>query len=526
MCQDTPVLSRIYIYMKKPILEYIRDHYRDGMLDEGFSMEEYQTGEASFSFIDGAMDGICFFHSDSSSDGELFRFIRDHLDLQEGDDVDEAFEELELHFENYQGSLIGTEEEIRRYLIEHASSLNQDLIFRLGCRLVREGTAINSVKYGLILLGMFRSDLYGDMLDDLMMLALSDEFTLFVSVCILESLPDRNERRFELAKKVLGWGRIFLILGLDNDSDEIEEWLLTEGGDNMVSLGYASPMIMEKLDLHQIFHRQLSDREVSGLCSIIRGLLFDAPLSDLNDMENRDQIVEGILAMRPWAKNNADYYSLLLEMQYWCEVTATEEESEFLSQTCRKVREQLEDEHTSDFLRWHLPNCDFYDFNRLCEVALINPDQRMDDIINERFEKDPIMCNGAIGYLMERGYEKWVRSILDKAQLSENDSPFELPGLNLLLQQLGRFPFLGTRFVVEGLKSRFMMTRFIAVQVIRSWLEIDHEVRIIEYPDELYEALVEMRDHEEVDTLKEQASAILESDRLEDPQGSRQQLPS
>jgi len=77
---------------------------------------------------------------------------------------------------------------------------------------------------GIGLLGLF--DLSNDdkIIDKLLVLALYEEFTLYVIVAVLK-YPNGNDIVFRIAQKVDGWGKIHAVERLEPTSDEIREWI-------------------------------------------------------------------------------------------------------------------------------------------------------------------------------------------------------------------------------------------------------------------------------------------------------------
>ena len=61
---------------------------------------------------------------------------------------------------------------------------------------------------------------------------------------------------------------------IKNENESINEWLITNGCDNEIALGYLAYEVSEKIDLLKVLKRaDLSDEEFKGICSIMEGLI-------------------------------------------------------------------------------------------------------------------------------------------------------------------------------------------------------------------------------------------------------------
>ena len=58
-----------------------------------------------------------------------------------------------------------------------------------------------------------------------------------------------------LAKKLDGWGKIHLVTSLEPTTENIREWLITEGCKNKIHLGYLANIVAKKIDIIDVLHR-------------------------------------------------------------------------------------------------------------------------------------------------------------------------------------------------------------------------------------------------------------------------------
>ncbi|MBR0386114.1 MAG: hypothetical protein IJI05_06190, partial [Erysipelotrichaceae bacterium] len=84
--------------MKQSVLEYVREHVHDGRQDRDFSLDEFRTTPMEIPFTDGAMDGICFFHSQQKADPEVCDFLQERMDITDREQMLKYFGEIEEFF--------------------------------------------------------------------------------------------------------------------------------------------------------------------------------------------------------------------------------------------------------------------------------------------------------------------------------------------------------------------------------------------------------------------------------------------
>ncbi len=504
--------------MNEPILQYVKDHVKEGKLDPGFSLDEYR-GSYSMSFIDGAVDGIAFFHGHEEADRKVVDFLTACTDLKDEDDVERAFDEIEEYFNTYEGSIIYTVDAVSRYIMDHEKQLDGNMLYALSEKLIREGETINGVKYGITLAHIFQKDSWESLKDAVEVLALCEEFALYISTFVIDDMANRNEIRRKLAEKLSGWGKVFMVTFMENTDKETESWMIANGADNVISPGYVSTLILSKIDIDELYSRTLSDEEITGLSLIINGLLFDAPLHDINSLISRDELVRGFLDLRSRAAHNVEYYCTLTDMYFWFDLQ--EQEDDFIIDVRQRLTDMFADKETEAFLKETLPDCDSYYFNKLCDVAMLNETGDFTDIMFERFNEDPCLFAGALTYLMNSRRRDQVVKRLDQPQdfsaylYDEFVSPSML-NLSALLEALQMFPFTGMQYVTAGLRSRFFLIRHSALETIESWLSQRTDVDLIEYPDDIYDALKEISEKDESNDLKQLASQLLHPEEWQD----------
>lgn len=153
----------------------------------------------------------------------------------------------------------------------------------------------NPVKFGIALLGLCRNK---TVLDDITILGLHDEFTMYTTVAITALFDHPVQPLWQLAKKVDGWGKIQLVDRLANMelTTEIKDWLLLEGYQNNIMYAYLAYTCAMNGGLHE----QLDKNEISAALfhaagEIIDALLSGGPAEDINDYIYAVPVIENYI---------------------------------------------------------------------------------------------------------------------------------------------------------------------------------------------------------------------------------------
>jgi hypothetical protein len=160
---------------------------------------------------------------------------------------------------------------VKPYLLAFA----EDMAFQTSHR--------NSVKIGLALLGICGSK---EDIEQIKILALHDEFTIFAIIALFNLSDHLPEDLWQLARKVDGWGRIQIIwrwAELDL-SEDMKEWLLLEGYKNNIMYEYLAYTSAVKRDLHlKIKSDTISSDLYNAAGEIIDALIAGGPAEDISD---------------------------------------------------------------------------------------------------------------------------------------------------------------------------------------------------------------------------------------------------
>lgn len=164
----------------------------------------------------------------------------------------------------------------------------------VGRWLAENGGRRAAVAVGIILLGVA-----GDTRDRSLLLLLGalEDLTLYATVALLRSQPDRDRAVFELARRVDGWGRIHAVERLAGTGDpEIKGWLLREGYRNGIMNEYLAHLAATTGDLAGALAADpVDDDLIDGAGGILLALCNGGPARDMTDYEDGPVAVERYL---------------------------------------------------------------------------------------------------------------------------------------------------------------------------------------------------------------------------------------
>lgn len=168
-------------------------------------------------------------------------------------------------------------------LARASGDLDTARVREIGRWLAENGTRRGAVALGIVLLGVA-----GDTRDRSLLLLLGalDGLTLYVAVALLRSQPDRDRAVFDLARRVVGWGRIHAVERLTGTQDpEIRAWLLREGFRNAIVHEYLALIAATTGDLADALASSdpVDDELLDGAGSILFALCGGLPGKDMRD---------------------------------------------------------------------------------------------------------------------------------------------------------------------------------------------------------------------------------------------------
>ena len=189
------------------IYEYINKSIKaNGMLKDDFNLDKYTGCQPNkMKFALGALDGISYFHSKNEVDEEQLEFLKKVLKLLQEDSTALNGNLINEYYKNNDKRVLSTIDSLLSWIIENAKEIDNKLLFELAIYLMMCSINPEAVKIGIAIIGLIDLSDKDELVKVIEKLALCDEFTLYANIA-LSNLPNINDIRFMLVKKVNGWG--------------------------------------------------------------------------------------------------------------------------------------------------------------------------------------------------------------------------------------------------------------------------------------------------------------------------------
>lgn len=231
-------------------------------------------------FADGALDGIALYHMGApDQDASLLKQAVDAA----ATDLDRAHELIGRWVTD--GHMISVMNKVLQYVMERQQQLPPSEIYRLAVECTLKGTHREEVKLGLVLLVLFDTDQNEPLKNALRILALSDEFTLYV-VQIAANWSKSSQEILRIAKAVHGWGRIHAVAALKPETQDIADWLFTTGWDNTILPAYSALECCRKGGLQKRLEGDLTEKDFTCACGLLTALLDEGPVAGISEVED------------------------------------------------------------------------------------------------------------------------------------------------------------------------------------------------------------------------------------------------
>ena len=264
-----------------PIYEYIKSHTQDGRLPEDFRIPWIGGLWAP-----GAQDGVFLYHmAPLSSDPDREQKILQALKMMSSEDNGDHIQEVFQIFEKIEKdtSIVRLFDEIIRIILANQADLNFGNLLNFGDWLICNGVSLLSVKLGLTVIAPFSAPFVEEVMTEF---GVYDEFTYYAArVLSLKYWQNGNEKLFDLAKNVRGWGRIHAVEYLQPETQEIRDWLLYEGADNDILSQYAADTCLQKAGAEERLDANITAEEFAAIGKLIQAALEPGPCPGVTDAE-------------------------------------------------------------------------------------------------------------------------------------------------------------------------------------------------------------------------------------------------
>lgn len=236
-------------------------------------------------FADGALDGIALYHMGVPDQDTTL--LEQAVDIA-ATDLAQAHELVGRWITD--GHMVSAMNKVLQYVIERQQQLPPSEIYRLAVECALKGTRREEVKFGLVLLVLFDTDQNEPLKKSLRILALSDEFTLYV-LQIAANWTGSSQEILRIAKAVHGWGRIHAVASLEPETQEIADWLFAEGWNNTVLPAYSALECCQKGNLQKRLEHGLTEKDFTCACELLTALLDEGPVAGISEVEDSAKLL-------------------------------------------------------------------------------------------------------------------------------------------------------------------------------------------------------------------------------------------
>lgn len=307
----------------------------DGQLPEDFALQQNpRRGEPVFA--DGALDGIMLYHAPAGR--QELQPLCAVVDRIAAGDFGGADQRLRRYFRKKEHPrMLRAIDPLQEWIRRERGGVDAELLYRYALATIGRTAEAEEVKFALALLELLDT---GDdaaaqrMVDTL---ALSDEFTLY-ALYIQRRWPDGNERVFETAQRVHGWGRIHAVELLEPDTAEIRDWLLHEGWDNRVMGEYSALTCVRKGGLLQRLRQpEVSRTDFAAAGRLLVLLTGEGPVPGLDGFEQPSALLAAYLAQAAGMAGTQEDFQALEAVRAYIEASALPDR-ETLLEACRRAQ--------------------------------------------------------------------------------------------------------------------------------------------------------------------------------------------
>jgi hypothetical protein len=304
------------------IFNFIRSNIdQNGKLKESANdlPDEKHGNEEQIRFAPGLLDSIYGPDNSDSSKAEVIELVKLIKRISEyGDKSSEAKFYQKVTSNNSVINIIDA-------FLETSNNLSLPIspyLFNFSNNLAFKTNHRNSVKFGIALLGICSND---SVIDQLKIIGLHDEFTLFALIAIVNLRDNVINDLWEMAKMVNGWGKIRLVdhIVKMEISDEIEDWLISNGYDNEIMYEYLAYKCAVKGKLHEKLEEEnITSDLFKSASKIISALIAGGPAEDISVYQYASITIENFVRhAKQHAEDISDFITLnniknyLIELQ-------------------------------------------------------------------------------------------------------------------------------------------------------------------------------------------------------------------
>ena len=449
----------------------------EGKLSKSFSLAFEEVSPTKLRFMPGAKDGIGIFHfglkHPKKVAKKIVKLIKSELKKESRCSQIEISELLNKY------SALSVADHVLHFLREDKRELDAKLMVEYSCQMAFQNEDEELVKLGIALLGLTDLSNESEIIEKLLVLALYEEFTLYVDVAV-SNYQNGNDVLFKIAQKVEGWGKIHTVERLEPNSDEIRDWILRNGCVNSVMNAYLGLECAYKGNLINVLRQDSLDDELfESVSVIIEALMDEGPANGISAYEDAAEALQRYLIFAADHAFLVKHLWNILNIQSWLE-GAEIANRDILRGMCDKI---VMRESWNDSIRNTLNSQDeeqvFYASNA---ASRLNID--VSDLMLKAIRQDPVKYCGYLSVVYRNPeYARQLTNLYEEVLPLENMATgmggFLFPEnlaeehncLRFLLQELNQYPKMGEKLIQTALQSPVVGERFWACKNLQDWSE-------------------------------------------------------
>lgn len=174
---------------------------------------------------------------------------------------------------------------------------------------LKKGAHREVIKFGLTLLGLTDCQAYRE---KIITLALHEEFTPYALFALTKGTKYPNDDIFKIARLTKGWGKVAALDVLTVTSEEMRNWLITEGYQNVIEEDFLALTIANLAELDSLLERDHISQEVyRGAADIIRLLITTEGEENIDAYPYANRaLIAFIKQAKTWANTEEDWVVL------------------------------------------------------------------------------------------------------------------------------------------------------------------------------------------------------------------------
>ncbi len=503
---------------RKSIYMHVRDSIdKDGKLTtDSLPDDEIRHKDTELRWAAGALDGAFGHHASCSENDVMLAKLTQSIAFygRKRDKIE--FYNIVIK-DNVISSIDNVIKEITKLQVKVTQNLYDWIEF-----LAFQSPDRGAVKTGIALLGAIGATQFRDQIKTL---GRHEEFTLYVSVALLNMSDNPEIELWEMAKQVHGWGRIHLVERLaETQNLEIKSWILTEGYKNSIMYEYLAYIAADTGDLKKELSKDNIEEEIILAASdIIQALIAEGPVHGISIYQDAAETIKLYIKHTLGKRDNLSYlltydsiYDYVADIdKEWDNFKENGWNEENRNEIAKALSEEFEHETWKELIDKSANtenDVEFWIINRAAKILNIN----LFKVHWERLQRDPLnqtkwfdIMNSAGNDNIDNVLEYAIKTI-PLAEISTGAD--KLMGLgkeynlhtivDYIVQSLDKYEGKGKAIILASLKSPVVRNRNMAIRTLDNW----H----IEYiTQELRDAINDAEKVEPEEDVKERLSKLL-----------------